>query len=328
MKIYKVKGNKEFEILDNEVFLPELVKIKISSVILTSNDICLYQGKINRTYPIVPGHMATAIVSEDRPEFDLKRGARVILNPYILSSAGGEGISDVKLYGLDADGFLRDFAALPADNIIPFPEAVKEEEALFTEAVAVALSTINAMKINKGEYVAIVGGSIVANLIGQLLLYYQAIPIYVSSEPRYLEIAKKCGIYHLIDESRDDPYQRVMEITGGRMAEHSVIYAKAGVSPHFLFSLAGRGGDCIIVSLSSSIPRMETDISLVSKKNLSVGGVSCGVDEINAAVNIIAQKQLDFSHFIDKSVAFDEVIPLFEELSEHPLRYICPVVRV
>lgn len=328
MKIYKATGNKEFEIAEGEVLDPSLVKLKISAVTPTSADISVYQGKINRNYPMAPCHMATAVVSEDRPEYELKRGAKVILNPYVLSSADKEGINSVQVYGLDTDGFLRDFIALPIDNIILFPEDVKENEAIFTEVVAVALAAINTFEINKGEYIAIVGGSILSNVIAQLALYYQAIPIYISNDKRHLDIAERCGIEYIVDESIDDPYQRVLDITGGRMAEHTVLHAKGGVSPHFLFSLAGRGGDSLIVSLNTSIPRMETDISLISKKQLTIKGLSCGIDEVNAAVNILAQKQLDFSHFIDKVVDLADVKTLFDELSENPMRYICPVIKV
>jgi threonine dehydrogenase-like Zn-dependent dehydrogenase len=73
---------------------------------------------------------------------------------------------------------------------------------------------------------------------------------------------------------------------------------------------------------------METDISLISKKQLTVKGLSCGIEEINAAVNMLAQKQLDFSHFIDKTVVLSEVKVLFDELSEDIMRYICPIIKV
>jgi threonine dehydrogenase-like Zn-dependent dehydrogenase len=328
MKIYRAKGNNEFEIVETEAVQSDFVKLKISTIFPTLTDINIYQGKLNIKYPIVPCHVVTAAVSEDRPEFGLKRGTKVIINPYVLSSADAEGYAKVSTYGIDVDGFLRDFVALPAENVIPFPEDVKEEEALFTELVAVGLAVINAFEVEKGDYIAVIGDSILSNIICQMALYYQAIPIFIGSDVRQLAIAEKCGIYYTIDESKEDTYQRVLNITGGRLADHTVLHAKSGVSPNFLYTLAARGGDCTVVGFTHLLPRLETDIGLIAQKQLSVKGVSCGLEEINSAVNMLAQKQLKFSYFIDKRISLADAPALFDELSKDPLRYICPVIKV
>lgn len=329
MKAYRANGNGEFEIYEiQEVYDPSLVKVKISSVIPSTTDVDVYQGKFAIDYPRVPGHMATAIISEDRPEFDLKRGAKVILNPYVLSSIDKEGISEIDRYGLNSDGFLRDFTAVPIDNIIPFPEEVKENEAIFTEIIAVALATVNSFELNKGDYIAIVGNSLLTNIIAQLALYYQAVPIYIAKDARFLDLASKCGIYYTINELEEDPYRRVHTITGGRLAEHTILHAKPGSTPNFLYTLTGRGGDCIVTSINPSFCRMEADISQISNKHLVMRGISNGADEINSAVNLLAQKVLKLPHYIDKTVSFEEVPVLFKELAVNRDCYICPLIRI
>ncbi|MDR3186559.1 MAG: zinc-binding dehydrogenase [Christensenellaceae bacterium] len=328
MKIYKAKGNSEFEIVDNDILDPSYVKLKISNICPVSSDIGIYTGKYSVKYPIVPCHMATGIVCEDRKSIGFPIGLRVILNPYILSTADNDGHNDVGVYGYDTDGFLRDFIAMPSENLIPFPPEVKEDEAIFTEALAIALTTINAFSIKKGEYVAIIGGSVLANIIAQLVKYFQGVPIYVSNDTRLIDIAEKCGIYYIINESTEDVYQRVMNITGGRMADHTILHVKDGVSPHFIFSLAGRGGDGVVVSLNKTLPMFSTNIALISKKQLTIRGVSCGLSEITSAVNMLAQKQLNFSHFIDKVVNFNDAKVLFDEIAQEKNRYVFPIIKL
>ncbi|MDR2267091.1 MAG: hypothetical protein LBE09_05870 [Christensenellaceae bacterium] len=328
MKIYQAKGDSLFDIIENETFAPELIKLKIDQIYVSDSDLGIYKGKINVKYPIVPCHMATASISEDRAEYGLKRGVKVILNPYDLSFLDGEGLNDIPIYGSDRDGFLRDFIALPFENIIPFPDDVKETDALFTETIAMALATVKTFNINKGEYVAIVGGSVLSNIIAQLVKYYQGVPIYITNDQRHLNLAAKCGIYYTVDESVEDVYQKVMDITGGRMAEHTILHASEKVSPHFLFSLACRCGDGIIVSSPTSSIKVPTNISLISKKQLTIKGVSCGANEITAAVNLLAQRQLILSHFIDKTVDFSKVPGLFNELVDDENRYIAPVIKI
>ncbi|HOK81583.1 MAG TPA: zinc-binding dehydrogenase [Clostridia bacterium] len=329
MKLYRTNGNNEFEITESDAsWEPGLVKLKISTILPTMTDIFVYQGKMNINYPVVPCRAATAIVSEDRPEYGLKRGAKVIINPYILSSADEEGYARIATYGIEADGFLRDFVALPPENLIPFPEEVKEEEGVFTDIVALALAAINSFNLEKGDYIAVIGDSILSNLICQLALYYQAIPIYVFSDERHLSIAEKCGIFYTVNETKEDTYQRVLNITGGRLADHTILHAKSGVSPNFLYTLCARGGDCTIVSFSPILPRLETDIGIISQKQLTVRGVSCGLDEINSAVNMIAQKYLKFAQFIDKRATLEEAPEVFAEMSDDPLIYVCPIIKV
>ena len=230
---------------------------------------------------------------------------------------------------LAEDGFLRDFIAVNADSIVPFPENVKEEEALFADIVAVALRVLGTFRLQKGDYVAIVGGSLLGVVVAQLALYYQAIPVLISSDERYLKLAEGCGVYYTVDELRDNVTQKLMSITGGRMADHTVLHAVPNIAPNFIHMLTASGGDCVIAGLNRSyLPKLEADISAIAAKNLTVKGVTNGKSEFNAAINLLAQKILKFDGFIDKTVPLADVQKLFEELGSDTQRYVAAVVKV
>lgn len=331
MKLYTANGNKDFKVVELENNAPEeLIKLKISMVYPTLADLSVYEGKLDIDYPRVPCRLATAIVGEERLEYGLKFGSRVLLNPYVNPIVPEEDdYSEVDVYGIHKDGFLRDFVSMPIDNVIPFPEEVKEDEAIFTDIVAVALGIINEIKPEKGEYIALIGGSLLMNVTAQLALYYQAIPIVISADERALALAEKVGVYYTINERLEDVKKKVFSITGGRMADHTVQHAIGNVNPRFTYSLASRGGDCIIAALNSNyIPRQEVDISMIAQNNLVVKGVSCGLREFNSAINVLAQKILKFDGFIDHIVPLQEAKELFEELSQDNFRYQCAVIRV
>ncbi|MCL2630879.1 MAG: zinc-binding dehydrogenase [Firmicutes bacterium] len=328
MKILRAKGNSAFEISENETLSndPSLIKVKISFVCPTLSDLGLFNGKYNIEKPISPCHLATGVISEDREEFGLKRGTKVIINPYIQNQRMAFG-QEPQIYGVNEDGFLRDFVALPIENIIPYPEGVKENEALYAEILAVGASLVKSLNLSKGEYVVVLGASVLTNLIAQLASYYHAIPIVISNNQKHNEIAKKCGIYYTIDESSEDVIQRVMNITGGRFADYTVLHTVSGVTPHFLFSLARRGGEARIVSLSDRLYKViETNINLISKKQLTVKGISCGADEFDNAINLLTLKTLNFQYFIDEYVDFNNAQQLFENLSEDC--HLFPVIKI
>ena len=84
MKLYTASGNKDFKVVELENNpAEEQVKLKVGMVYPTLADVSVYEGKLDIEYPRVPCRMATAVVSEDRPEYGLKLGSRVILNPYV-----------------------------------------------------------------------------------------------------------------------------------------------------------------------------------------------------------------------------------------------------
>ncbi|MBQ8178383.1 MAG: zinc-binding dehydrogenase [Clostridia bacterium] len=331
MKLYSANGNKVFNVVEQENTAPEdFIKLKISLLHPTLADLSVFEGKLDIGYPRVPCRLATAVVSEDRPEYGLKLGSRVLLNPYVNPNGyDDEGYTDVEVYGIHKDGFLRDFVSMPIDNVIPFPEEVKEDEAIFADIVAVALRIINEIKPEKGDYIALIGGSLLMNITAQLALYYQAIPIVITADKRFLRLAEEVGVYYTVDESVEDVNKKVFSITGGRMADHTVQHALENVTPKFTYSLASRGADCIIAALNSvCIPRQEVDIGMVASKNLTVKGVSGGIDEFNSAINVLAQKILSFDGFIDKTMPLSEAKELFDELSRDYFRYQCAVIRV
>lgn len=328
MKSYYATGDRMFKIVESESTAGELVRLKLSLVYPTLADVAVFEGKLGIDYPRIPCRLATAVLSEDREELGLKLGSRVLLNPYVDPSSQDVD-SDGRIYGVDEDGFLRDFISVPADSIVPFPENVKEEEALFADVVAVALRILGTFKLQKGEYIAIVGGSLLSVVVAELALYYQAIPVLVASDQRYIKLAEECGVYYTIDELRDNVAAKMMSVTGGRMADHTVLHAIPNITPNFIHMLTASGGDCVIAGLNGAyLPKLDADLSAVAAKNLTVRGVTNGKSEFNAAINLLAQKILKFDGFVDKTVPLSEVQSLFEELSADQLRYIAPVIRV
>lgn len=316
MKLYKATGDGRFSI---EEASPQendngLVKIKISKVLPTRSDFDLFAGKVDRKYPIVPGHMAVGLVSESRPELGLKRGMKVILNPYQVAHQDRlDTPLEVSVYGYTENGFLADYVLLPADNVIPFPDEVKEDDALFAEYVSIALSAINCFRVEKGDYIAIIGASPLCNIIAQFALYFQAIPIVIGSDPICLQKAEECGIYYTVNSALEVPYDRVLEITGGRMAEHT-IFESDSADTQLVFSLARSGGDCTIVSVNEYLRKVVADINLISNKQLKVKGISNGAAEFSSAIYLIAQKSLNLAPLLEKTVAFDNPEAVFNEL--------------
>ncbi|MGN1043119.1 MAG: alcohol dehydrogenase catalytic domain-containing protein [Christensenellales bacterium] len=322
MKIYQVNGAESIEIVNAETEVSDKVKIKVTHVMPTLSDVNLFSGSVKREYPFVPGHIAIGVVSDDRDEYGLKRGTKVILNPYITDQMERlDFAATVKTRGIDTEGFMKDFVFLGLDEFVPFPEEVEEEDAIFVDKIAVAMSAINSFRVEKGDYIAIIGGNAVCNILAQLALYFQLIPIIIDDNEYRLEKAKQKGIFYTVNAREEVPYERVFEITGGRMCEHTVIEDTESVTGAYLFKLARVGGNCTIICEPYVVKGLDADVSYISKKQLKVKGVCNGAAEFSSAINIIAQNILSLDGFIEKKVSAEDAEEHFRELKENPEYY-------
>ncbi len=329
MKSYKANGN--FKLIGEvrEVEETTKIKVKVTHILPTRSDVNIFAGTIKQSYPFIFGHVAIGVVSDDREEYGLKRGTKVILNPYI------EEISDrldilgkVKTRGVDVDGFFEDFVFLDIEDITPFPEEVDEEEAIFTEKIAIAMCAINSFSVEKGDYLVIVGGSPMCNILAQLAMYFQLIPIMIDTNAHWLEKAKECGVYYTIDETRSVPCEAVKEITGGRMAEHTIIEAAPDVTSSYFFALGREGGDCTIICENKIVKKLDADISKISQRQLKVKGVSNGAREFESAINILAQGILNLDNFIEKTVELEDAEEALKDMHQNFEEFYSMVIKV
>ncbi len=329
MKKYSANGS-SFLIVDNvEPEETDKIKIKVTHVMPTESDINIYTGSKNIKYPFTFGHMAIGVISDDRPEYGLKRGTKVILNPYTIEpSYRLDMAGSVHTKGIDSEGFLQDFVFLNIGEFVPFPDEVGEEEAIFTEKIAIAMAAINSFGVEKGDYVVIVGGGVISNIIAQLSLYFQLIPIMIDTMPAHLEKANQKGIYYTIDATKEVPYDRIKEITGGRMSEHTIVEASGRMTGAYLFSLSRNGGDCTLICEHNAIKTFDADVSAISRNQLKVRGVSNGATEFNSAINILAQNILNLDGFIECKTPVEDAEVVLRDIAQNPDLYFSTLISL
>lgn len=323
MKALKTNGMETFTEVTVEPKGEGFVKVKLHYILPTYADADVFRGR-GKHYPVVPCHMATAYVSEDYPEYGLKQGTKVLLSPYVTDQSS----LDNKVNGFTEDGFLANFVELPESQVIPLPDDVKEIEAVFADYIAISYETVKRMNLVRGDYVAIIGGGAVTNILAQLVLYYQAVPILIHNREDALKRASDAGVYYTVNAQEVSPYEAVREITGGRMAEHVALAAAADVSANYLLKLAKNGGNCFIIAPHGNFSKLDADLAEIYRRNLTVSGVSSGRDDITSAVNILAQKFLKLDNFVDRLLPVERAELLFREFTENPGEYFCRMLEV
>ena len=227
MKAWRLIRPKVLEMQTSEAVKlddPSKIKVKIEKADICATDFHLYQGLHTVRYPFILGRHGVGVISDVYDEKSpYKKGDPVVINPYVpcdnclfCKSGEHELCSDLGILGVNEDGLYRDFVTLDEKNIYRIPENLSFESALFTEYVALALSVLDRLDVQKGEHVAVLSAGKMGLIVAQLLAYYQAVPVIIDADNEMLEQAKELGFYYGCN-SNNDPESYVFSITGGRM---------------------------------------------------------------------------------------------------------------
>ena len=213
------------------------VKVKITKALLTESDVAVYSGLIKVKSPFIPGKFAIGQVTEANEDSFIKKGERVYLAGVTEDELSEDGL---KIAGETADGFYRDFVLAGVDDVYPLPASVSDEAAFLIDAIALAERVIDEMQITVGQHILVLGGSLYANVLCQILIYHRAVPILADNNAERLARAKRSGIYYTFPND-ETLKANVAKVTGGRLADGAVYLAYANRSePSVLFPVLKR----------------------------------------------------------------------------------------
>lgn len=321
MKGWKI--TKPFELVEKEIIESEtntLPKVKITKSLLTISDVLRFNGEIE-VESLIPGSTAIGILTETEANlFGLVKGKHVYIQPnrpcnecHECKSGHSENCSNLQIAGESFDGFVSDFISTEAENLFLLPESVSDNDALFIEHISLALSVVDKLGVQAGDYVAIIGGNNFGNILAQLLIYYQAVPIVMTNDEEDFNICKNSGIYYVLNQ--DDNWQKeVSQITSGRMTNSVVYIADCNISATKAFALASYGAGVAFTGVSyknSPIP-----FSQAVKKQLNIRCINNGYGNTTSSINLLANKAINLSNLKIESTSYENVPSALKDMSD------------
>ena len=316
-KLTKPLFLKEVENTDNNEGY-SLSKVKITKALITRSDVLRYNGEIETENVYLGSSGIGIIVEAEQNLFGLEKGKRVYIEPirecgecYNCKNDKSTDCSDIKIAGEDFDGFLSNFATAPLDKIYLLPDSVSDMNALFLGHVSKALKIIDRLKIQKGDYVAVIGADNFGIIFSQLLIYYQAVPILMTMDENNFKIAKESGIYYVLGKD-DNWVKEVATITGGRMSENVVYISDCNISSAKAFSLATYNANVVF----TGIPNNNTvHFMQAVKKQLNILCINNGFGNTASSINLLANKAVNLSYLDVNKVSYNAVPEVFNNLT-------------
>jgi NADPH:quinone reductase-like Zn-dependent oxidoreductase len=193
--------------------------------------------------------------------------------------------------GSPLDGTLVEYAVFPEDGLLPVPSHLSFEEAATLPCAGVTAwnALMEGKVVRPGDTVLTLGTGGVSIFALQIAKAAGARVIITSSSDEKLERAKELGADATVNYRRHPSWaEQVLELTGGRGADHIVEIGGAGTLPQS-FQAVARGGEIVLIGVLTAPPANLNPHALMPK-NATLRGLLVGdtpmFEALNRAVDV------------------------------------------
>ncbi len=203
------------------------------------------------------------------------------------------------------DGAFAEYVALPESNLFEVPDAVSDEEAVFTEPLAAAFEVAQQIHVRPTDRVVVIGDGKLGLLCALALRLTGADVKLVGKHEKKMEIARAQHIetVHLDRMAMKKSYDVVVEATG-----------RADGLETAMDLVRPRG---TIVLKSTVAERKEMCLTPVVVDEITVSGSRCG--PFAPAIRAISEGLVDVKPLISAIIPFQEGMDAFEKSKENEI---------
>ncbi len=324
MMAQRLYGPKDLRWIETE--LPDLreneVLVRVKFCGICGTDESIYSGE--STFwadglihtPMTLGHEYSGVVeSVGKNVTNFKPGDRVVADTGISCGTCDTcregnylGCKHMKAVGtINAhDGGYAEYAVMPERHLYKLPDNISFEQGAVVEPVATGLYAVKMGQIKMGDTVLVIGtGPIGLGATPFVGLYGASKVIVVGRKEFKLELAKKFGANYTINTTKEDLYERVMEITGSEGVD--VVIESSG-SVDMLYESVRV---CKNYARISCVAFYEKPVTFENFDNMTIHGIQILTVMGSPNMNPIVLKMME-SGKVDFTQMITQVIPLSE----------------
>ena len=320
-------------VVENEIEIPPLkagqvlVKVHFSGV--CHSQLMEARGKRGDD-PYLPhmlGHEGSATILEIGPEVTrFKKDDNVILT-WIKSLGANVSQTQYKKGNqvINAGGVttFSEYSIVSENRCVLLPAGIPLDVAsLFGCAVLTGAGIVtNTIKPEKNNSLAIFGlGGIGLSALMAACLYDCQLLIAVDIEQGKLNLAREFGATHLINSSKEDPVERIREITGGKGVDYSIEAAGVVRTIEQAFqSVRKSGGKCVFASHPSANEKIMIDpFDLICGKEImgSWGGDSKPEEDIPRFAKLYLEGKLPLEKLLTRRYSLNQINEALNDLEQ------------
>ena len=201
------------------------------------------------------------------------------------------------------DGAHAEFLKLPLANLLPVPDQISDERAVFTEPLAAACGILERAPIATDTRVAVIGDGKLGLLCAQVIATTGAPVTLIGKHKGKLQIAERRGIETMtVDE------------TEARKREFDVVVEASGSPSGFATALDLLHPGGVLVLKSTFHGAMEIDAARVVVNEITVVGSRCG--RFAPALELLEKAAVDVQSLISEEFALADGVRAMQRASE------------
>ncbi len=311
-KVTVISGEKEFEERDFSVKAPGNgeVLIKVDSTAICTLEQRVYNGAMPR-YPFAGGHEVAGVVQQigggvKGVQVGDKVAVRLLTNcgecHYCRSGHENQCVVSFKAMvheGLNGPGGFAEYMLVNSKTVYKLADDINLSHAALAEPLACCVHSINKGAINLGDDVVVIGAGIMGAFHIMLAKMKGARVIVCEIDEVRLEFAKSIGADELVNSSKVDAIQTVLDLTQSRGAD--VVFCTAALTDLAADAIAmtGKLGRCVLYSSFHPKKPIQLDVNNVHYGEMVItGSVNPSIQDFATSVKLLSSKLIDVSALI------------------------------
>jgi len=201
------------------------------------------------------------------------------------------------------DGAHAEFLKLPLNNLLPVPEDIPDQRAVFTEPLAAACGILERAAITEDTRVAVIGDGKLGLLCAQVVANAGAPVVLVGKQQSKLEIAARRGIETMTVDKADS-----------RARQFDVAVEASGSASGFALALDLLHPRGVLVLKSTFHGAMEIETARVVVDEISVVGSRCG--RFAPALELLKAGAVDVESLISEEFSLADGLRAMQRAAE------------
>jgi threonine dehydrogenase-like Zn-dependent dehydrogenase len=292
----------------NPIASPGESIVRVSTAGICGTDLEIARGYMQ--YRGVPGHeFAGRVVESQNPALRGKRVGGEINAGCGRCAACLNGLARhcpnrTVLGILGRDGAFAECLSLPDVNLIPIPDSITDDAAVFVEPLAAAYEIFEQAQPARNQTIAVMGDGRLGALVAMVLKGAKYLPLLAGHHPEKLARLGELGLQTAQESSLREKFDVVIECSGSQSGFRRAIEL---VRP--------RG---TIILKSTAAAAAELNLAPIVVNEITVIGSRCG--RFQPALEALAAGKIDPRPLIDGTFALDDGVAAFEAAS-NPLNF-------
>jgi threonine dehydrogenase-like Zn-dependent dehydrogenase len=303
------------------------ILLQVRKIGLCGSDLNSYRGRNPLvTYPRILGHEIAATVAALNPEHpEWQPGTAVTVSPYTncghcasCRSARPNACQFNQTFGVQRDGALAEFIAVPADRLYRANLTLKE--LCLVEPLTVGFHAAARGRVAPGETVAVIGcGGVGLGAVAGAA-FRGATVIGIDVEESKLATARKAGAAHTINTAITDLHAELSQLTGGHGPD--VIIEAIGLPQTFRAAVEEVAFTGRVVYIGYAKQEVAYETRLFVQKELDIlGSRNAQPEDFRDVIRMLEEHRFPVDDAITHVVPMDEAPAILAAWDRDPAHF-------